>query len=162
MLGEVIDLSAPIDSAAVLDLYFGCKPRDIGEFAVLTPAARNLADFRQLCANPLRDFSGWVGRGFVGETQGRRIAALFAGIGSSIIGDATLAVGYGSCKVAVLIGSVGGFENTMSIGDVVLADEAVVGEGLSRYHQFRAPSQDTFGQIVMWLLTHFHDVNAMP
>lgn len=137
-----------MDSEAVLQLYFGCEARDISEFVVFTPLPpSNLNDFKQLCDEVRREFSGWVGSGFVGLAEGYDVTVICPGTGSSQIGDATLAAGYGPCKVAIFVGSIGGLDDNMNIGDIVVVEEAVIGEGFSRYHLGKAPSEDTFGQI---------------
>jgi purine-nucleoside phosphorylase len=137
-----------MDSEAVLQLYFGCESRDISEFVVFTPSpASNLDDFKELCDEVRREYSGWGGSGFVGLAGGYHVTVICPGTGSSQIGDATLAVGYGPCRVAIFVGSVGGLDGRMNIGDIVVVEEAVIGEGFSRYHLGKAPSEDTFGRI---------------
>jgi len=133
---------------AVPQLFFGCEARDISEFVIFTPLPlSNLNDFEGLCDEVRAEFSGWVGSGFVGLTEGYHVTVLCPGTGSSQIGDATLAVGYGPCKVAIFVGSVGGLDDNMSIGDIVVVREAVIGEGFSRYHLGKGASEDTFGQV---------------
>ena len=137
-----------MDSEAVLKLYFGCEARDISEVVVFTPLPpSNLSDFKELCDEVRREFSGWVGSGFVGLAEDYHVTVICPGTGSSQIGDATLSVGYGPCKVAIFVGSVGGLDGNMNIGDIVVVSEAVIGEGFSRYHLGKAPSEDTFGKI---------------
>jgi len=128
-----------MDAKAVLQLYFGCEPRDIGEVVVFTPLPpSNLDDFKELCDEVRGDFSGWVGSGFAGSAEGCHVTVICPGTGSSQIGDATLAVGYGPCEVAIFVGSVGGLDDDMNLGDIVVVEEAVIGEGFSRYR----PGQD--------------------
>lgn len=132
----------------VLQLFFGCDEKDVSEFVVFTPLPpSNLDDFRALCDEVRNEFSGWVGSGFSGLAEDFPVTVICPGTGSSQIGDATLAVGYGPCRVAIFVGSVGGLGDGMNIGDIVVVEEAVIGEGFSRYHTSEELSQDTFGRI---------------
>jgi purine-nucleoside phosphorylase len=142
-------MSDQMDGKAILQLYFGCEVSDIHEFVILMPLPpRNLDDFKKLCDEVQTEFTGWVGSGFVGWAGRCYVTAICPGTGSSQIGDGTLAVGHGPCKVAIFVGSIGGLVDNISIGDIVVVDEAVVGEGFSRYHLGKTPADDTFGQIV--------------
>lgn len=137
------------DSEAILRLFFGCQGRQIAEFVVLMPLPRdNLDDLRKLCDEVWAEFSGWVGAGFTGLARGHYITAICPGTGSSQVGDATLALGYSPCRRAIFIGSVGGLGDRMRVGDIVVVEEAVIGEGFSRYHAAQAPSEDLYGQLV--------------
>ena len=136
------------NSEAVTQLYFGCKPTDISEFVVLMPLpVSNLDDLKRLCSEVRQEFSGWVGSGFVGLAGGQHFTAICPGTGSSQIGDATLALSHGPCRVAIFVGSVGGLVEDMSIGDIVVVEDALIGEGFSRYHLGKSPSEDPFGRI---------------
>lgn len=137
-----------VTSEAVLQLFFGCKARDISRFVIFTPLPlSNLNDFKRLCDEVRGEFSGWVGSGFIALMEGYPVTVICPGTGSSQIGDATLAVGYGPCKVAIFVGSIGGLDPHMRIGDIVVIEEAVIGEGFSRYHLGEAALEETFGQI---------------
>lgn len=137
-----------MDSEAVLQLYFGCDARDISKFVIFMPhPLSNLNDFKELCDEVIKEFSGWIGSGFVGLADGYPITAICPGTGSSQIGDATLAVSHGSCEVVIFVGSIGGLVDTMNIGDIIVISEAVIGEGFSRYHLGQSILEDPFGQI---------------
>ena len=138
-----------MENEAVLQLFFGCEARDISTFVIFTPSPpSNLNDFKELCDEVRGKFSGWVGSGFVGVAEGYHVTVICPGTGSSQIGDATLAVSHGPCEVAIFVGSIGGLDNNMNIGDIVVVEEAVIGEGFSRYHLGKAASEDPFVRIV--------------
>lgn len=138
-----------MDREAVLQLYFGCDAKDISKFVVFMPHPQsNLNDFKDLCDEVRKEFSGWVGSGFVGLAEGYPITAICPGTGSSQVGDATLAVSYGPCEVIIFVGSIGGLAGTMCIGDIIVVSESVIGEGFSRYHLGQTITDDPFCQIV--------------
>jgi purine-nucleoside phosphorylase len=55
------------------------------------------------------------------------------GIGASVLMDIVLALGMTSCKKIVFIGSVGALDSNIDIGDIVIPEYSVCGDGASRY-----------------------------
>lgn len=136
-----------IPAQEALHLYFGRELGDTSEVVIFTPARGDLDRFKQFCSQIGKDFSGWVARGFSGRVGSRDVTVVCPGVGSSQFGDATIAAGYGSCRVAIMVGSIGGLKDGMAIGDIIVAEEAVIGEGFSRYHLGDCPSEDAFGRV---------------
>jgi len=55
------------------------------------------------------------------------------GIGASVLMDIVLALGMTSCEKIIFIGSVGALDSDISIGDIVIPEYSVCGDGASRY-----------------------------
>ena len=69
------------------------------------------------------------------------------GIGAPIMIDVVLALGLTACRHAVFIGSVGSLDPDIAIGDIVIPEYSVCGDGASRYLADGLLSQnDVFGQ----------------
>ena len=69
------------------------------------------------------------------------------GIGAPLVGDTTLALGCTPCKKAIFIGSVGSLDQNIGIGDIVIPEYSVCGDGVCRYlGKDRLKDNDTFGR----------------
>ncbi len=80
--------------------------------------------------------------------QDQRFSLVRSGIGAPQTGDVLLALGCTPCQTVVFIGSVGGLKSGVQIGDLVLADQAIAGDGFSRYLDAQAVPADCFLQTV--------------
>lgn len=61
------------------------------------------------------------------------ITYIKTGIGSPVLTDVVLALGLTKCKEIVFIGSVGSLDENISIGDIVIPEYSICGDGTSRY-----------------------------
>lgn len=69
------------------------------------------------------------------------------GIGAPLVGDVTLALGSTPCKKIIFIGSVGALDDNIGIGDIVIPEYSVCGDGICRYLTDGClKDNDTFGQ----------------
>lgn len=66
------------------------------------------------------------------------------GMGASLMGDAVLALALTECENMIFIGSVGGLCEEMDIGDIVIPEYSICGEGFSRY--LEEDLRDCFGE----------------
>ena len=55
------------------------------------------------------------------------------GIGAPVLTDAILSLAGTKCKDILFVGSVGSLSNTISIGDIVIPEVSICGDGMSRY-----------------------------
>lgn len=68
------------------------------------------------------------------------------GIGAPVVTDVVLALGLTNCKKIIFIGSVGSLVSTINIGDIVIPEYSISGEGSSRYLNGKPLNEsDTFG-----------------
>lgn len=69
------------------------------------------------------------------------------GIGAPVLMDALLTLGVTKCKKIVFIGSVGALSNKISIGDIVIPEFSICGDGANRYISSDSLVKgDTFGE----------------
>jgi len=62
-----------------------------------------------------------------------RFTYIKTGVGAPVLMDTVLALSLTDCKKAIFIGSVGALDARMSIGDIVIPEYSVCGDGASRY-----------------------------
>ena len=72
-------------------------------------------------------------RGWNLNSAGRTITYIKTGIGAPLVMDVVLTLGQTECKQLLFVGSVGALDADMAIGDVVIPEYSVCGDGASRY-----------------------------
>lgn len=78
-----------------------------------------------------------------------RITYIKTGIGAPVLMDTLLSLGVTPCKKVVFIGSVGALDESIGIGDIVIPEYSVCGDGASRYISFDSLKYgDNFGEKV--------------
>lgn len=81
------------------------------------------------------------------ETKNKNITYIKTGIGAPVLMDIVLTLGITSCKKVVFIGSVGSLDDNIKIGDIVLPEYSICGDGASRYiSNVRLKDSDVFGE----------------
>lgn len=65
--------------------------------------------------------------------DGLKISYIKTGIGAPVLMDVLLALGVTPCRQILFIGSVGALDDKMGIGDIVIPEYSVCGDGASRY-----------------------------
>jgi purine-nucleoside phosphorylase len=81
------------------------------------------------------------------KTGKQNITYIKTGIGAPVLMDVVLALGVTSCRKIIFIGSVGALDSNIDIGDIVLPEYSVCGDGASRYIvNDLLKSGDIFGQ----------------
>ncbi len=81
--------------------------------------------------------------------EGKSISIVRSGIGASQTGDTVLALGFTACERIIFAGSVGGLRADMQIGDLMIPEFSVSGDGFSRYLQTGFPAEDPFLERVL-------------
>lgn len=76
-------------------------------------------------------------------------AGLFAtyiktGIGAAVLMDVVLALGISRCRKIIFTGSAGALDNSIDIGDIVIPEFSVCGDGASRYLAGDKLAEDAF------------------
>lgn len=83
------------------------------------------------------------------KADSKKFTYIKTGIGSPVLADAVLSLGLTHCKKIIFIGSAGGLEEKMDIGDLVIPEYSVCGDGFSRYLvDGELGKADTFGENV--------------
>jgi purine-nucleoside phosphorylase len=78
------------------------------------------------------------------EYKGKPVSIIRSGIGAPQSGDAVLALGCTPCQRIYFAGSVGALRQDIQIGDLLVPEYSVSGDGFSRYLQPGFPTEDSF------------------
>ena len=78
------------------------------------------------------------------EYHGLPITFIRSGIGAPQTGDFILALGCTACERVIFTGSVGGLEATMEMGDFIISEKSLCGDGFSRYLDADIHTKDCF------------------
>lgn len=78
------------------------------------------------------------------QHRGEAMTLFCSGMGAPRIGDAVVAFGCTPCEKLMLTGSAGGFSPAMNIGDLLLPDTMLRGDGFSRYLSAQTGLPDRF------------------
>jgi purine-nucleoside phosphorylase len=134
-----------ITKDTMVKIHFGCKIEDMAETVILTPIW-SLESFIIEADDVLTEFAGWY-KGATLRFNNRRVTVINSGIGAPMSGDCALALSYTDCENIIFSGSAGAVNQCYNIGDILVASEAVIGEGFSRYHG-KDIEKDCFGELV--------------
>ena len=74
------------------------------------------------------------------------ITYIQTGCGAAILMDALLALGVSDCENIIFVSSVGAVDANISIGDVVIPEYSITGDGASRYIASNNLDKDVFGE----------------
>jgi len=133
-----------VQADVFLNQMFGMEFDLFAETVIATPIW-TLDDFRNGAEKVLAEFRGWY-RGITVEYNGKPISVVGTNIGAPLAGDCILAMGHSkNVKNILFSGSAGALNPEYRIGDFVISDESIIGEGFSRYA--RNIGIDYFGEI---------------
>ena len=125
----------------VVRTYLRCEPSEIRQNVIVTPIWST--DFIDRFPGTTTVSEGYV---YEVEYRDRQISLIRSGIGAPQTGDVVLALGCTPCERVIFTGSVGGLDSSMGIGDLLLVEESVSGEGFSRYLADDVKTIDSFLQ----------------
>jgi len=81
------------------------------------------------------------------SAAGFKITYIVTGMGASNVNDIVLALGCTPCKKIIFIGSVGALDKNIGIGDIVIPEYSICGDGACRYlTNKKLTENDTFGE----------------
>lgn len=131
----------------VIQNTFGIPTESISERVLLSPGwvperLFPADEIRELCAaSPLFSYHIW-------EVCHREVRFTYikTGFGAPVNMDAVLLLGLTACKTILFISSVGGLSPEMAIGDLLLPEYAISGDGANRYLSEDIVS-DSFGSV---------------
>jgi uridine phosphorylase len=124
-----------------VEAYYYGDPGSLGERILFIKRERRMADYRALLSD-VRAF-GNVWHGVSGSFRGEQVAVVVAGVGPSMIGDAVYAL-HRPGAACLYSGTCGGLVEDLAIGDHVVAQRAVCGDGYS-LHLGHAPFSTVAG-----------------
>lgn len=105
--------------------FYG-NPKSIGQRILFIKRAHRLAEYAAHLTGV--DAFGNVWQGITGSLRGERISVIAAGIGPSLVGDAMYAL-HRPGALCLYSGTCGGLAEGLDIGDYVIANQAVCGDG---------------------------------
>ncbi len=82
------------------------------------------------------------------EKDGQTFTYVRAGIGAPVTSDVLLALGLTPCQEVLFVGSAGALSPEMAVGDVVVPEYSICGDGASRYIAGDSLQTDVFGERV--------------
>jgi len=134
-----------IKKEVMIEKHFGCSIEDISRNVIISPIWP-LSYFMERAESIIKEFKGWY-KGVSLLYKGKPITVINSGIGAPMTGDCVIALGYSQCENIFFSGSAGAIDAKLNIGDILVCNEAVIGEGFSRYHSGNI-YRDCFGNIV--------------
>jgi nucleoside phosphorylase len=115
--------------------YFYGDPKSIGERILLIKRENRLDEYREHLTDVCEFGNVW--QGITGRYRGGVITIIVTGIGPSLVGDAVYAL-HRPDSICLYSGTCGGLADGLEIGDYVVADQAVCGDGYT-FHLGNAP-----------------------
>ena len=111
----------------------GIPPELVNENVIVAPwwepdSLSGLGEAEYLSASEFASVKAWDIT--AGETK---ITYIKTGIGAPVLMDVVLALGLTRCKKIIFIGSVGALDHEIGIGDLVIPEYSICGDGASRY-----------------------------
>lgn len=107
------------------------QPEQINENVIIAPwwEPKSLPDLgKAKCLSTSNSVKIW------NITAGKtKITYIKTGIGAPVLIDALLSLGVTKCKKIIFIGSVGALDPEIGIGDIVIPEYSICGDGASRY-----------------------------
>ena len=127
----------------VVRAYFNCAPTDIHEKAVVTPTW-GAGAFEKHVDSTTTVFEGPMTGVWEVHCGGERISVIRSGMSAAFTGDMVIALACTPCETLLLSGSAGGLIASMRIGDLLIAEQSVCGDGFSRYLEPEIRPRDCF------------------
>ncbi len=126
-----------ITAQDVVHMYLRCEPEAIHSDVVITPV------WNVGFIDRFPDITD-VSHGLVYEigNQERQISVIRSGMGAPSTGDIVLALGCTPCRRLIFTGSAAGLNPEMKIGDLLVVNQSICGEGFSRYLSDRVSPED--------------------
>ena len=124
----IIHMNETLKQDSLTDYTFGCSKDAISEVVVIAPNWK--IDIFREHVDSIQEISQKV---YTVTLPQLEFTFIRTGMGASFVGDSILALAGTRCKTVIFVGSVGGLNSKMSIGDIVIPKYSICGEGFSRY-----------------------------
>lgn len=122
----------------------GVKPDEVEEKVILAPwwepeVFDGFDEARLLSKSESRGVKVWAV-----HRLGTRATFIKTGIGAPVLMDVVLALGISRCRQIIFVGSVGALEEAINIGDIIIPEFSICGDGAGRYLAGKTLREDTF------------------
>jgi purine-nucleoside phosphorylase len=130
----------------IVKSYFNCEPDEINETVIIAPSwypdifANQVDSITQVLYNHHLKIWNVV-------IKDKAITYIVTGVGAPKVIETVLTLGCTACENIIFIGSVGGLAKEFLIGDIVIPEYSICGDGSCRYlTNTRLSENDCFGQ----------------
>ena len=110
---------------------FTCDPETINKVVIIAPVWK--PDLFSNYLDSIDQISDGMYKIWNMSIKGKKITYIITGIGAPCLMDAILALGCTPCEKIIFIGSVGGLGKNINIGDIVIPEYSICGDGACRY-----------------------------
>ncbi len=110
------------------------RPEDIGKYAIVPGPKERLENLIKKIENPIKNFTFMEYSMYTGQYAGTRLTAINGGRFSADTAITTELLCNAQAKCMLRIGSCGALSEEIKIGDLVVVDSALRGEGVTPYY----------------------------
>jgi len=110
------------------------RPEDIGKYAVVPGPKERLDGFMKSIENPIKNFSFMEYTMYTGDFAGTKVTAINGGRFSADTAITTEILCNAQAQTMIRIGSCGSLSEDIKIGELVVIDSAIRGEGVTPYY----------------------------
>lgn len=115
-------------------MFFNVNNFEIGEVVILSCFDRSRELKRAYRTHVVSEFGAFY-KGFNLSFNKKILTVITTGSGSSRVGDAILALEGTPCRFVFYTGAAGGLGKRICVGDLIVPERAIIGDGFSRYHK---------------------------
>lgn len=110
------------------------RPQDVGKYAIVPGPKDRLDVLLKKIENPVRNFSFMEYTMFTGTYQGIRVTAINGGRFSTDTSITTEVICNAQIPNIIRIGTCGALDENIKVGDLVVADKIIRGDGVTPYY----------------------------
>ena len=110
------------------------RPQDIGRYAIVPGPRDRLETLLKKIENPVRNFSFMEYAMYTGQYKGMKVTAINGGRFSADTAITTEILCCAQVDTLIRIGSCGALRDDIKIGDLIVVDGAIRGEGVTPYY----------------------------
>lgn len=110
------------------------RPQDLGKYAIVPGPKERVDGFLKSLERPIKNFSFMEYTMYTGEFNGTRITTINGGRFSADTAITTEILCSAEAKTMIRMGSCGSLSEDIKIGDLVVVDSALRGEGVTPYY----------------------------
>jgi len=110
------------------------RPEDIGKYAIVPGPKERLDGFLKSIENPIKNFSFMEYTMYTGDYEGTKITSINGGRFSADTAITTEILCSAQAQTMIRIGSCGALSEDIKIGDLIVIDSALRGDGVTPYY----------------------------
>jgi uridine phosphorylase len=110
------------------------RPQDIGKYALVPGPKERLDAIVKKIQNPVKNFSFMEYNMYTGDFEGTKVTAINGGRFAADTGITTEILCNAKAATMIRIGSCGALREDIKVGDLIVVDSAISGEGVTPYY----------------------------